>query len=96
MPTAGSAYVHRGVFQLGLGQDARANKEGFHFDREKKEWYVSFADLLDYSMDLTEDDIDEEFIESMLLHSINSGNEARPDWNPNGGDGGCGGYGRAP
>ena len=58
MPTAGSAYVHRGVFQLGLGQDARVNKEGFHFDREKKEWYVSFADLIDYSMDLTEDDID--------------------------------------
>ena len=42
-----------------------------------------------------EDDIDEEFIESVLLHSINSGNEARPDWT-GGGEGGSGGYGRAP
>ena len=96
MSTTGSAYVHRGVFQLGLGQDARVNKEGFHFDREKKEWYVSFADLIDYSMDLTEDDIDEEFIETVLLHSINSGHEARPDWTGDGGSGGSGGYGRAP
>ncbi len=48
MPASGSAYVHRGVFQLGLGQDARVNKDGFHFDREKREWYVSFGDLIDY------------------------------------------------
>ena len=41
MRTAGTNYIHRGVLQLGLGQDARVNKEGFHFDREKKEWYVS-------------------------------------------------------
>jgi hypothetical protein len=97
MPTAGSNYVHRGVFQLGLGKDARMNKEGFHFDREKKEWYVSFGDLIDYSMDLTEDTIDEEFIESLLLHSINSGHEAEPDWTGDGDGGGAGGaYGRMP
>ena len=80
------------MLQLGLGQDARMNKDGFH-------WYVSFGDLVDYNMDLTEDDIDVEFIEALLLESINTGNEARPDWNPNGGDGGgasSGGYGRTP
>ncbi len=53
MPASGTAYVHHSVFQLGLGQDAPVNKDGFHFDREKKEWYVSFGDLIDYSMDLT-------------------------------------------
>ena len=95
MPIPGSAYVHRGVFQLGLGQEARASNEGFRFDREKKEWYVLFWDLIYYSVDLTEDDIDEEFIESVLLHSINSGNEANPDLT-GGGDGCSGGYGRAP
>lgn len=100
MRTAGTNYIHRGVLQLGLGQDARVNKDGFHFDREKKEWYVSFGDLVDYNMDLTEDDIDVEFIEALLLESINNGNEARADWNPNrdSGDGGAGsgGYGRTP
>ncbi len=45
--------------------------------------------------ELADDDINEEFIESVLLHSINSGNEARPDWT-SGGEGGSGGYGRAP
>ena len=99
MSTAGTNYIHRGVLQLGLGQDARMNKDGFHFDSEKREWYMSFGDLVDYNIDLTEDDIDVEFIEALLLESINTGNEARPDWNPNGGDGGgasSGGYGRTP
>ncbi len=97
MSTAGTNYVHRGVLQLGLGQDARMNKDGFHFDREKREWYVSFGDLVDYNMDL-KDDIDVEFMEALLLESINNGNEARPDWNLNGGDGGAGsgGFGKMP
>ncbi len=49
-------------------------------------------------MDLTEDDIDFEFIEALLLESINNCNEARSDWNPTISEGGAGsgGYGRTP
>jgi hypothetical protein len=98
MSTAVTNYVHRGMLQLGLSQDARMYKDGFQFDREKREWYVSFGDLVDYNMDLTEDDIDVEFMEALLLEPIENGSEARPDWNPNGGDGGAGsgGFGKMP
>ncbi len=40
-----------------------------------------FGDLLDYTMDLTEDNIDEEFIKALMLQSINTGNDSHKDYN---------------
>jgi hypothetical protein len=93
---AGTHYNHRGVLQLALGEDARSNNDGFKFDREKREWTVSFGDIIDYNMDLTEEDIDEEFVVALLLNSINEGNEANPDSSgrSGGGSGGYGAYGK--
>ena len=92
----GTHYTHRGVLQLALGEDARANNEGFKFDKDKKEWVVTFADIIDYNTNLTDDDIDEDFIQALLLNSIDNGNELNPDSNSRGGGGGApysGGYG---
>jgi hypothetical protein len=73
-----------------------ANNEGFKFDKDKKEWVVTFADIIDYNTNLTEDDIDEDFIKALLLNSIDNGNELNPDSNSRSGGGGApysGGYG---
>ena len=93
---AGTHYNHRGVLQLALGEDARSNNDGFKFDREKREWTVSFGDTIDYNMDLTDEDIDEEFVMALLLNSINEGNEANPDSSgrSGGGSGSYGAYGK--
>ena len=57
---------------------------------------MSFGDIIDYNMDLTEEDIDEEFVVALLLNSINEGNEANPDSSgrSGGGSGGYGAYGK--
>ena len=70
---------------MALGEDARANSDGFKFDKEKKEWSVTFGDIIDYTIGVTDEDIDEDFVMALLLDSINNGNELIPDSRSNGG-----------
>jgi hypothetical protein len=94
----GTHYNHRGILQKALGESARMNNEGFKFDKEKKEWWVTFSDVIDYNTGVEEDDIDEEFIEALLLISIEAGNERVPEGGGGNdgrrpGSGAAGGYG---
>ena len=90
-------FNHRGVIQLLLGEDARSNQDGFKFNKEggKREWVGSIQDIVDYNEGVTADDIDEEFIEALLLNAIKDGAESNPQGRAGGGgdSGGCGGFG---
>jgi hypothetical protein len=86
-------YNHRGVLQLALGEDARANNEGFKFDKAAKLWVVTFEDIIDYNTNLTEEDIDEDFIQALLENSIENGNELKCDSYSRGSGGAGGGFG---
>jgi hypothetical protein len=90
--------VHRGVLQLALGKSARADDHGFTFDRDRKEWTVTFDDVIEYNQGAEADDIDEDYIVALLLLSIEAGNERVPDSRPGNdgrrpGSGAAGGYG---
>ena len=88
------------MIQLLLGEDARRNQDGFKFNKEggKREWVATIQDIVDYNIGATADDIDEEFIEALLLIAIRGGAESKPQgqsYAGGGGDesGGCGGFG---
>ena len=91
---AGTHYNHRGILQLALGEDARANNEGFKFDKTAKLWVATFSDIIDYNTNLTEEDIDEEFIQALLENSIENGNELNHDSYSRGSGGAGGGFGK--
>ena len=96
--SAGTHWVHRGVLQMALGESARMNNEGFKFDKERKEWIVTFNDVIEYNQGAEADDIDEDYIAALLLLSIEAGNERVPDNRPGSdgrrpGSGAAGGYG---
>ena len=88
------------MIQLLLGEDARRNQDGFKFNKEggKREWVAKIQDIVDYNEGVTADDIDEEFIEALLLNAIRGGAESNPQGKNhaggNGGEsGGSGGFG---
>ncbi len=99
-------FKHRGIIQYLLGQQARNNNDGFHFDKEKKEWVSSLEDILEYNAGSTADDVDEEYIQELIRMSIKKQHEKagqgkgrdRGDGEGRGNDGGdtesCGGYGK--
>ena len=88
------------MIQLLLGEDARSNQDGFKFNKEggKREWVGTIQDIVDYNEGVTADDIDEEFIEALLLNAIRDGAESNPQGQSRAGggsgdSGGCGGFG---
>ncbi len=87
-------YIHRGVVQLALGEEARGEKESFKFAKETKEWIADIDNIVAHTDGTTADDIDVEFIQDLLLMAIENGAESNPDSDGRGGNGGCGGYGR--
>ena len=83
---------------MALGANARINNEGFKFNGERKEWTVTFNDVIEYNEGVEADDIDEDYIVALLLLSIEAGNERVPDYRPGNdgrrpGSGAAGGYG---
>ena len=76
------------MIQLGLGEDARAEGEGFKFVKETREWVAEIADIIAHTDNTTEADIDIPFIEELLLMAIENGAEANPDSGGRGGGGG--------
>ena len=88
------------MIQLLLGEDACRNQDGFKFNKEggKREWVATIQDIVDYNNGATADDIDEEFVEALLLNAIRGGAESNPQGKNHaggGGDesGGCCGFG---
>ena len=94
-------FNHRGVLQLLLGEEARINNEGFKFNKEdgKREWVSTIQDILNYNAGATADDIDEEFVQALILIAIKNGAETNPQGNSQGkgrgggGEGGSSGFG---
>ena len=89
--------------QLLLGEDARSNNEGFHFNRDggRREWVSTIDDIIDYTEGVTESDIDEDYIKALITLALKNGAESRPQGGGGGDRGGaggdeegCGGYGK--
>ena len=73
---------------------ARGNNAGFKFNKESKAWEAYIDDFIEYyggPETLTKDDIDEEYVEALLLMAINNGAEGNPD--SSGNNGAAGGFG---
>ncbi len=72
---------------MALGEAVRTNQEGFHFNKEggRREWVATLQDIVDYNEGVTIDDINEEFIESLLLNAIKNGAESNPQGRGGGG-----------
>ena len=91
-------YNHRGVMQLALGEAARMNAEGFRFNYESRAWEVEVNEILMYqdpAAGVTNEDVDAQFVQELLLLAIGAGAELTPDMITGaGGSRSEGGYGR--
>ncbi len=87
----GVHYNQRGVLQLAVGSVARGNNAGFKFVKDTKSWVADISDFVEYyagSEKITEEDVDEEYVQGCFLLAINKGAEGTPDSNGNGAAGG--------
>ncbi len=64
-------YLEGPLFRAALGNDARANGDGFVWDKVDRYWWVSIANAATYiggagGADLTEEEITPEFLEEVV------------------------------